>query len=75
MFWLAQQPGFQNSRCVSVHTSLGTTFGTSVPASLAQASSDAAPTVSGQARGAVGGKGVRDGGPPALRGCPALAPS
>lgn len=48
MFWLSQQPGFKDSRYVSVHTSLGTTFGTSVPSSLQQAGSttDNTPNVS-----------------------------
>jgi hypothetical protein len=48
MYWLSQQPSFRDSRCVSVHTSLGSTFGTSVPAALQQAgaAADAPPSVS-----------------------------
>lgn len=41
MYWLAQQEGFREARCVSVHTALGTTFGTSVPASLQQGDDEA----------------------------------
>lgn len=40
MYYLSQQPSFKDARCVSVHTSLATTFGTSpLPASAAAASS------------------------------------
>jgi hypothetical protein len=31
MLWLSRQPGFRESRCVSVHTSLANTFGSTPP--------------------------------------------